>query len=183
MNWMSPKQVVATQRAGIDTVLGVTQTLLDGCERMTDLNWQTAGAMMGETHERAWRGVVPKTPLQWMMPASSWPMPMPMVEKVQGYCRKAYDIAVSTQADMAGLSREGSDAYTRLFVDDASKLASSDSEGGVPAWGAVFDAAYRLYETWQKASLQVVQLTAGSLDPAMMVAGKGGKRTSEHGRH
>lgn len=181
MNWISPKQVVATQRAGIDTVLGVTQTLLDGCERLTDLNWQTAGGMIGETHERAWRGVLPKHPLQWMMPASSWPLPI--VEKAQVYYRKAYDIAASTQADIAGISREGSDAYTRLFIDDASKQASSDADTGMSAWGAVFDAAYALYETWQKANLQVVQWTAGGLDPAMMVAGKGGKRGAEHSRH
>ncbi|WP_116139738.1 TIGR01841 family phasin [Trinickia diaoshuihuensis] len=181
MNWVSPKQVVATQRAGIDTVLGVTQTLLDGCERLTDLNWQTAGSLIGESHERAWRGALPKTPLQWMMPASAWPMPV--VEKAQGYYRKAYEIAVSTQADIAGISREGSDAYTRLFADDGAKPASSEWDAGMSAWGAVFDAAFALYETWQKANLQAVQLTAGSLDPAMIVAGKSAKRTSEHARH
>ena len=181
MNVMSPKQIVATQRAGIDTVLGVTQTLFDGCERLADLNWQTAGAMIGETQERAWRGVLPRTPLQWMMPTSAWPMPV--LEKVQSYCRKAYDIVATTQADIANLSREGGDAYARLFVDETSKLASSEADTGVVAWNAVFDAACAVYEAWQKAGLQVVRSTTGSFEQAMMVAGKGTKRASEHSRH
>lgn len=181
MNLMSPKNLVATQRAGVDAALGVTQTLFDGCERLVDLNWQTTGAVISETQERAWRGVMPKTPAQWMMPPSLWTILM--LEKTQNYYRRAYEIVTTTQADIAGISREGSDAYTRLFVDDASKLASSEADASFSGWNAVFEAACSLYETWQKASLQAVQVTAGSLDPAVMVASKNAKRASDHSRH
>ncbi len=168
MNVMSPKQIVATQRASIDTVLGVAQTLFDGCERLADLNWQTAGAMIGETQDRAWRGVLPRTPLQWLLPQPAWPMPI--LEKAQSYYRKAYDIVATTQADIAGLSREGGDVYARLFVDEASKQASSDADAGMAAWNAVFDANSAMYEAWQKAGLQVAQLAAGGFDPAVIGA-------------
>lgn len=167
MNVLSPKQIIATQRAGIDMVLGVTQTLFDGCERLADLNWHTAGAMIGETQERAWRGILPKTPLQWMLPSSAWAMPF--MEKAQSYCRKAYDIVATTQTDIAGLLREGGDAYVRLFVDEVSKHPASDGEAGVAAWNAMFDASCAIYEAWQKAGLNAAQLATGGFDPVGMV--------------
>lgn len=168
MNVLSPKQIVATQRAGIDMVLGVTQTFLDGFERLADLNWHTEGAMIGETQERVWRGILPRTPLQWMLPSSAWAMPL--VEKAQSYCRKAYDIVATTQTDMAGLLREGGDAYVRLFVDEVSKHPASDGDAGVTAWNAMFDASHAMYDAWQKAGLNAAQLATGGFDPAAMVA-------------
>ena len=50
---LTPKQVAATQKANLDIFFGLTSRLVEGVEKLAQLNLQANRSTLAETHEHA----------------------------------------------------------------------------------------------------------------------------------
>src|ERR1700676_3310571 len=106
---LNPEQVAVTQKTHLDILFGLTEKLLEGVEKLTELNFQMIRSTLAESQERALKTVSAKEPQEWL--ALQTGLGAPMVEKAQTYGRQLFEIVSTTQAEFARLAYAQFQAY------------------------------------------------------------------------
>ncbi|MCA6216332.1 TIGR01841 family phasin [Ideonella sp. B7] len=156
---LTAEQVIASQKANVETAMDLAGKAFEGMEKLVELNMQVAKASMGEAAETAKAAIAAKDPQELLSLQAS--LLQPAAEKVAAYSRHLYDIAASTNAEMTkAIEAQLADTQKKFMagVDTAVKNAPAGTENAVALVKSAMAAANNAYESVHKAAKQAADV-------------------------
>ncbi|CAE6808569.1 phasin family protein [Paraburkholderia haematera] len=178
MTLLSPEHVAAA-KSNLDAFFGVAGKVFEGAEKLVALNLQVVRATLAEAQENISKVSDTTEPQQWFVLQAGFTGPL--AEKSLSYSRQVFDIATTTQAEVAQLAQANYARYNdrvQAFVEDAAKRAPAGSEAAIVAWKSAIAATTTLYETLQKTGQQAVQVAESNFDALTASAAKAARSNS-----
>ncbi|HEY1092814.1 MAG TPA: phasin family protein, partial [Burkholderiaceae bacterium] len=126
---LTPEQIVAANKANVETLFGLTTKAFEGVEKLVSLNLQVAKTALEEVSSNAQAAMSVKDAQELL--ALNTALLQPSAEKAAAYSRHLYDIAAATQAEVAKVAEaQVSDAQKKFgaLVDNAVKNAPAGTE-------------------------------------------------------
>jgi hypothetical protein len=140
---MTPEQFAAANKANLDALVELTRKSFEGVEKLVALNLQAMRAAM-QAH-----------------------LVQPAAEQVTAYSRQVYDIATSTQSDVARLvESQMATAQEKILalVDAAVKNAPAGGDGSLAMIKQAVTTANGALENVQKAAKQAVSVAEANFE-------------------
>ena len=162
---LTAEQVLASHKANIETLFGLTHKAFEGVEKLVELNVQATKAALAETanHTQAVLGVKDAQELLALQAG----LVQPLAEKTAAYSRHLYDIASAAGADI-GKNFEAQTAEAQKnfvgLVDSAAKNAPAGSETAVAVLKSAVAAANNAFESVQKAVKQASDIAEANFN-------------------
>ncbi|RKE24351.1 phasin family protein [Paraburkholderia sp. BL23I1N1] len=180
MNLSTPEQIAASQKANLDTAYGLATKVVEGIEKLAELNLKTIQSTLAETQQNALKAFSVKDPQEWL--ALQAALVAPTAEKMQSYSRQLFEIMSATQGKFAQVAQTQYEAYNRrvqTLVEEVARSAPAGSEAAIAGWKSAMGATHALVESLQKTSQQAVQVAGSSFDAVATAASKTAQRTAE----
>lgn len=182
---LTAEQLIAAQKANVETLFGLTNKAFEGVEKLVELNLQVAKTALGEANETAIAAMSVKDAQELLALQAS--LLQPSAEKAAAYSRHVYDIAAETNAEVTkAVEAQVADAQKKFIglVDSASKNAPAGSENAVALMRSAVAAANNALESVQKAAKQAAEVAEANFQAVTSTAVKAtqgaakGKRTA-----
>lgn len=173
MSNLTAEQIVAAQKAQIETLFGLTHKAFEGMEKLVELNMQIAKSAMVEAADQA-RAAMSVKDAQELM-ALQQAMLQPLAEKAATYGRHVYEIASETNAEVVKVAEsQMADMQKKMMavVDTAAKNAPAGTENAVTIVKSAVAAANNAFETVQKAAKQAADVTQANIQAMTSTAVK-----------
>ena len=129
---MTVEQVIASQKANVETLLGLTSKAFEGVEKIVELNLSASKAALAESGDHAKAMLSVKDAQELLALQSS--ILQPLAEKTAAYSRHLYEIASGTSSEFTkALESQAAEAQQKFMgmVDSAAKNAPAGSEAAV----------------------------------------------------
>ena len=156
---LTVEQIVAAQRANVETLFGLTHKAFEGVEKIVELNLTASKAALSEASGHTQTMLSVKDAQELLALQSS--LFQPLAEKAVAYNRHLYEIATGTGAHFHGTVEgkvaEAQNAF-HAMVDNAAKNAPAGSEAAVAAFKTAVAAGSNALETVQKAVKQATEV-------------------------
>ena len=156
---LTAEQLMAAQKANIETLFDLTNKAFEGVEKLVELNLQVAKASMGDVAATTKAALSVKDAQELMSLQAG--LLQPAAEKAAAYSRHLYDIAAATGAEITKATESQiSDAQKKFMtaVDGAVKNAPAGSENAVALVKSALSAANNAYESVHKAAKQAADV-------------------------
>jgi len=166
-------QVVASQKASIETLFGLTHKAFEGMEKLVELNVQASKAALTETANHT-QAVLSVKDAQELLALQASLM-QPLAEKAAAYSRHLYDIASATNPDLAKIVEGQTEELQQkmmALVDAQVKNAPAGTENVVALVKSAVAAANNAYETVQKAAKQATDVAEANFQAMTSTAVK-----------
>ncbi len=162
---LTAEQVLASHKANIETLFGLTHKAFEGVEKLVELNVQATKAALAETanHTQAVLGVKDAQELMALQAG----LVQPLAEKTAAYSRHLYDIASAAGADIGkNFEAQTAEAQKKFvgLVDNAAKNAPAGSETAVAVLKSAVAAANNAFESVQKAVKQASDIAEANFN-------------------
>ncbi|MCX7251000.1 MAG: phasin family protein [Burkholderiales bacterium] len=161
---LTAEQILAAQKAHIETLFGLTQKAFEGVERMVDLNLQATRATVNEAASQT-QALLSIKDAQELLELQATLM-QPLAEKVSAYSRQLFEIAADTGAEFTKAgedqSAEAQHKFMALF-DNVARNAPAGSEPLVTAMRSAMNAASGAMDQVQKAVKQATEMTQSNI--------------------
>jgi phasin family protein len=173
---LTAEQIMASHKANIETLFGLTHKAFEGVEKLVELNVQATKAALAETanHAQAVMGVKDAQELLALQAG----LVQPLAEKTAAYSRHLYDIATAAGADLGKtFEAQTADAQKKVLglVDSATKNAPAGSETAVAVMKSAVVAANNAFESMQKAVKQASDMAEANFSTVAASAVNAGK--------
>ena len=172
-NFMTAEQVLAANKANVETLFGLTQKAFEGVEKLVELNLQVAKTAMSEVADSTRAALSVKDAQELVALQQS--LLQPVAEKAVSYGRHVYEIAASTNAAVAQVAEaQIADAQKKMVavVDTAVKNAPAGTENAVTLVKSAVAAANNAFESVQKAAKQATDMAQANLQAMTQTAVK-----------
>ena len=149
---LTVEQVMASHKANIETLVGLTSKAFEGVEKIVELNLTASKAALSEMGDHA-KAVLSAKDAQELLTLQSGLM-QPLAEKTAAYSRHLYDIATGSSAEFGkAVEDQAAEAQKKFMglVDSAAKNAPAGSETAVAVMKSAVAAANNALESVQKA--------------------------------
>ena len=176
---LAAEQIVAAQKANLETLFGLTQKAFEGVEKLVELNIQASKAALAESASHT-QAVLSVKDAQELLALQAGLM-QPLAEKTAAYSRHLYDIASSTGADFTKAAEaQATDAQAKLMavIDNATKNAPAGSETAVAVVKSAVSAANNAMESVQKAVKQATEMAEANFNTVASTAVNAAKTTT-----
>jgi len=162
---LTAEQVLASHKASLETLFGLTHKAFEGVEKLVELNVQASKAALSESanHTQAMLSVKDAQELMALQAG----LMQPLAEKAAAYSRHLYDIASGTSAEFSKAVEAQTVEMQSKFaglVDNATQNAPAGSEAAVAVMKNAVAAANHAYETVQKAVKQASEMAEANLN-------------------
>ena len=164
-------QVMASHKANMETLLGLTSKAFEGVEKIVELNMTASKAAMAEAGDHVKSMLSVKDAQELMALQSS--MFQPLAEKTAAYSRHLYEIASSSTAEFTKtVEGQAADMQKKVagLVDAAAKNAPAGSETAVAMFKSAVSAANNALESVQKAVKQATDVAETNFNNAASTA-------------
>ena len=152
---LTVEQIMAAQKANVETLFGLTTKAFAGVEKMVELNIQASKAALSEASDNTKAALSVKDAQELL--ALQAGLFQPLAEKTASYSRHLYDIASSAGAEFGAAfeaqTAEGQKKFMSM-MDTAAKNAPAGSETAVAVMKSAVAAAGNAFESVQKAVKQ-----------------------------
>ena len=101
---LTAEQVIAANKANVETLFGLTNKAFEGIEKLVELNLQVAKAALGEAADTTKAAMSVKDAQELF--ALQAGLLQPAAEKAAAYSRHLYDIAAATNAEVTKVAEE-----------------------------------------------------------------------------
>jgi phasin family protein len=173
---LTVEQIMASHKANIETLLGLTSKAFEGVEKIVELNLTASKAALAETSENA-KALLSAKDAQELMALQS-AMLQPLAEKSAAYSRHLYDIASGSSAEFSkafeGQAAEAQQKFMAL-VDSTAKSAPAGSESAVAVMRNAVTAANSALESVQKAVKQATDVAESNFKTVATTAADAAK--------
>jgi len=172
---LTAEQIVAAQKANLETLFDLTNKAFEGVEKLVELNLQVAKASMGEVQATAAASLGAKDAQELM--ALQAALLQPAAEKAAAYGRHLYDIAASTNAEVSKVAEAQVATAQANFngaVDSAVKNAPAGTESAAALVKSAIAAATNAMESVQKATKQAADVAEANFQTLANNAVKAG---------
>lgn len=162
-----PAQFAEANKAGIEAMLTIANTVFASAERLAALNLNTARTMLedGVANTKALMAAKDMQELASMQATIA----QPSVEKAVAYSRSVYEIATQTQSELAKVSEaqmaEMKSAMANI-LDQSLKNAPAGSDAAVAAVKSAMAVASAAYDNMTKAAKQVTEIAEANVAAA-----------------
>lgn len=156
---LTTEQLLAAQKANMETLFGLTQKAFEGVEKLVDLNLQATKAALSESANSTQALMSVKDAQELLNLQAS--LMQPLAEKATAYSRQLFEIASGTGAAFASAAEgQAADAQTKFLavVDNIAKNAPAGSETAVAVMKNAVSAASNAMESVQKAVKQASEI-------------------------
>jgi phasin family protein len=180
---LTAEQVLASQKATIETLFGLTSKAFEGVEKLVELNVTASKAALSEAAGTAqsFLGVKDAQELLALQAA----MFQPLAEKTAAYSRHLYDIASGTGAEFGkAFETQATDAQKKFLtvVDNAAKNAPAGSETAVAVFKSAVAAGSNALESVQKAVKQATEVAEANFNAVASQAVNAARTTTSKKR-
>ncbi len=162
---LTAEQILAAQKANIETLFGLTQKAFEGVEKLVELNVQATKAALSESANNA-QALMSVKDAQELLTLQANLM-QPLAEKTLAYSRHLYDIASGTGAEFSKAAEaQAADTQKKFLavVDNAAKNAPAGSETAVAVMKSAVSAANNAMESVQKAVKQATEMAEANFN-------------------
>jgi len=177
---LTAEQVMAANKANVETLFGLTNKAFEGVEKLVELNLQVARTALGEAAEGAKAAMSVKDAQELLSLQAS--LLQPSAEKAVAYGRHLYDIAASTNAEVSKVAEAQMADMQKKFmagVDSAIKNAPAGTENAVSLVKSAMAAANNAYESVQKAAKQAADIADANIQAVTATAVKATQGTAK----
>jgi len=176
---LTAEQVLASHKANIETLFGLTHKAFEGVEKLVELNVQATKAALAESanHTQAVLGVKDAQELLALQAG----LVQPLAEKTAAYSRHLYDIASAAGAELGKtFESQAAEAQKKFvgLVDNAAKNAPAGSETAVAVLKSAVAAANNAFESVQKAVKQASDIAEANFNTVAASAVNATKTTA-----
>ena len=180
---LTAEQVLASQKATIETLFGLTGKAFEGVEKLVELNLTATKAALSEAagSTQALMSVKDAQELMALQAA----MFQPLAEKTAAYSRHLYDIASGTGAEFSRtFESQAAEAQKKFLavVDNAAKNAPAGSETAVAVFKSAVAAGTNALESVQKAVKQASDVAEANFNAVATQAVNAAKTTTSKKR-
>ena len=162
---LTVEQVMASHKANIETLVGLTSKAFEGVEKIVELNLTASKAALSEMGDHA-KAVLSAKDAQELLSLQSGLM-QPLAEKTAAYSRHLYDIATGSSAEFGkAIEDQAAEAQKKFMglVDNAAKNAPAGSETAVAVMKSAVAAANNALESVQKAVKQATEVAESNFN-------------------
>lgn len=152
---LTVEQIMASQKASVETLLGLTSKAFEGVEKIVELNLAASKAALAESAEHAKAMLSVKDAQELMALQSSFLQPL--AEKTAAYSRHLYEITSGSTAEMSkSFEGQAAEAQQKLMslIESATQNAPAGSESAVAMMKNAVASASSALESVQKAVKQ-----------------------------
>ena len=177
---LTAEQVIASHKASVETLFGLTNKAFEGVEKLVELNLQVAKAAMGEAAQTTKAALSVKDAQELL--ALQAGLLQPAAEKAAAYSRHLYDIATATNAEVTKVAEStAAEAQTKFMalVDTAVKNAPAGTENAVALVKSAVAAANNAFESVQKAAKQAADVAEANFQAMSTTAVKATQAASK----
>lgn len=177
---LTVEQVMASHKANIETLLGLTSKAFEGVEKIVELNMTTSKAALAEAGDHA-KAVLSVKDAQELLALQSGLM-QPLAEKTAAYNRHLYDIASGSATEFSRAVEEQAGESQKKFmglVDTAAKNAPVGSESAVAVMKSAVTAANNALESVQKAVKQATEVAENNFNTVTATAANATKTAAK----
>jgi len=170
---LTAEQLLAAHKANVETLFGLTNKAFEGVEKLVELNLQAARTALGEAAETTVAALSVKDAQELL--ALQAGLLQPVAEKAAAYSRHVYDIAATTNAEVAKVAEEKiaeTQARFMNLVDTAAKNAPAGTENAVTLVRSAMAAANNAYESVHKAAKQAAEVAEANFHAVTSTAVK-----------
>lgn len=164
MATINNEQLVAANKAAVESLLAVANTALSSAERIAALNLTTARTALEESAANTQAVLGAKDPQAAFAAQAS--LVQPAVEKAVAYSRSVYEISSEAQQEFAQLvEAQFGDFQKRIagLIDQAAKAAPAGSEGAFAAIQSAMAAANSAFDNMKAMAKQVSEVAESNL--------------------
>ena len=162
---LTPDQFLASQKANLETLNGLTNKAFEGVEKLVELYLQATKAALAETQSHA-QALLSVRDVQELLTLQAG-MLQPLAEKTAAYSRHLYDIASGTTSEFSKAIEAKvaeSQAQFSSLVDNAAKNAPAGSDTAVAMMKSAVSAANNAFESVQKAVKQATDMAEANFN-------------------
>ena len=167
------EQMLAAQKANVETLFGLTNKAFEGVEKLVELNLQVAKTSLTEAAETTKAAMSVKDAQELLALQAS--LLQPAAEKAAAYSRHLYDIVAGTNAEVTKAAEATvADAQKKVLtlVDTAVKNAPAGTENAVAMVKSAITAANNAFESAQKAAKQAAEVAEANFQAVTNTAVK-----------
>ena len=176
---MTVEQVVASHKANLETLYGLTAKAFEGVEKIVELNLTASKAAMSDANAHA-QSLLSVKDAQELLALQSGLL-QPLAEKTAAYNRHLYDITTGTAAEFTkSFEAQTAEAQKKFMnlVDSAAKNAPAGSEAAVAIVKSSVAAANNALESIQKAAKQASEIAEANFNAVAATATNAAKTTA-----
>ncbi len=162
---LTVEQVLASQKATVETLMGLTSKAFDSVEKIVELNLAASKAALADGGEKA-KAMLSAKDAQELLALQSG-LFQPLAEKTAAYSRHLYEIASSSSAEFGKtFEAQASQAQDKFMglVDNVTKNAPAGSETAVAVMKSAVAAASNAVESVQKAVQQAADMAQANFN-------------------
>ncbi len=162
---LTVEQVLASQKANVETLLGLTSKAFEGVEKIVELNMSASKAALSESGENA-KAMLSVKDAQELM-ALQQSLLQPLAEKTAAYSRHLYEIATGTTSEFTKAMEAQAAEVQQQFagmIESAAKNAPAGSESAVAVMKSAVAAANNALESVQKAVKQATDVAESNFN-------------------
>jgi len=162
---LTVEQVVASHKANIETLFGLTSKAFEGVEKIVELNMVASKAALSDAANHT-QSLLSVKDAQELMALQSG-LFQPLAEKATAFSRHLYDITTGTTAEFSKAAEEqAADMQKKVMglVDSVAKNAPAGSESMVAIMKSSVSAANNALESVQKAVKQATDITEANFN-------------------
>lgn len=178
--YQTPEQLIAMNKANIESAMRFAGVAIEGAERMIDLQMKAAKSAFADGIESAKALAAVKDFQQFA--ALKDTLAQPSMEKATAYAKSVYDLTSETQAEFSKLIEAQVADFNKEVVttlDKMVKSAPAGSEVGVAAVKSAIAAVNSAYDNLSKVGKQFAQATQSNLEAAATQATATVKKASK----
>ena len=169
--YVTPEQVSASGKAGVEALLGLANAQLAAYERISALNLDATRTAFedGVNYARALLGA---KDVQELMNLSS-SAAQPTMEKALAYTRKVYEVSSQVQSEFTRLvEAQAAEANRNVaaMLDKLAKNAPAGSDVAVAAVRSALAAANTAYDSFSKVAKQASEMAEANINAAASAA-------------
>jgi phasin family protein len=152
---LTTEQILASHKATVETLFGLTTKAFEGVEKLVELNLTASKAALTEASSHSQAVLSVKDAQELLALQAS--LLQPLAEKTAAYSRHLYDIAQGTSSEFSkAIEGQSTEAQKKMadLIESATKNAPAGSESAVAVMKSAVTAANNAFESVQKAVKQ-----------------------------
>ena len=176
----TPEQILAANKANLETLVGLTTKAFSGVEELIELNLAAAKSAMSDSQEHIHASMSVKDVQELLALQSS--LFQPLAEKTASYSRHVYEITSETGAELGkAVEAKATEAQKQMvsFFDSALKNAPAGSESAVTFLKQALNASNTAAESVQKVVKQATDLAESNFHAVTETAAKVSKTVAK----
>jgi len=169
--YLTPEQVIASNKAGVEALLGLANTQFAAFERISALTFKATKSAFEDSMAHT-KALLAAKDVQDVVNLNA-AVAQPAIEKAISYSRNLYDVASQSQGEVTKLVETQAGEFNKSFVtllDKLAKNAPAGSDVAVAAVKSALAAANTAYDSVSKAARQATEIAEANFAAATAVA-------------